>query len=190
MTWAQRIPGRIPVAIVSIMALQAIVLLAMGQPPICTCGTVRLWVGAVASSENSQQLTDWYTLTHIIHGFAFYLLLWLIAPRMAFGLRLAIAVGLEAGWEIVENTPFIIERYRQSAIGRGYFGDSAINSLCDTLACAVGFVVARILPAWATAAVAVAIELSLGLVIRDGLTLNLIQLIAPNDALSRWQMGQ
>jgi hypothetical protein len=114
----------------------------------------------------------------------------LVAPGMSFGLRLALAIGIEAGWEIVENSPFIIERYRQSAIARGYFGDSVINSVFDTLAATTGFVLARVLPVWAIVAIALAVELSLALAIRDGLTLNLIQLIAPNDAISRWQMGR
>lgn len=191
MTLSKPIPARIIVAIaISAVVLQAFVLWTMGQPPISASGTIRLWIGDISSAENSQQLIDWYTFTHVLHGFAFYGLLWLVAPGMSFGLRLALAVGIEAGWEIVENSPFIIERYRQSAIARGYFGDSVINSVCDTLASMAGFVLARVLPVWAIVAIALAVELSLGLAIRDGLTLNLIQLIAPNDATSRWQMGR
>jgi hypothetical protein len=191
MTLSEPIPARILLVIaISVIVLQAFVSWAMGQPLICTCGTIRLWIGDVSSAENSQQLTDWYTFTHVLHGFAFYGLLWLIAPRMPFGLRLTLAIGIEVGWEIVENSPIIIERYRQSAIARGYFGDSVINSVFDTLAAIAGFMLARILPVWTIVAVAAAVELSLALAIRDGLTLNLIQLIAPNEAISRWQMGQ
>ena len=161
----------------------------MGLPLTCKCGTIDWWYANPSGSETSQHLTDWYTYTHVIHGFAFYLLLWLIAPRMSFVMRLAIAVGLEAGWEALENTPLIMERYRQSALARGYFGDSIINSIFDTLAMTVGFLLARVLPVWASVALVATIELYLGLMIRDNFTLNVIQLIYPSDAISRWQAG-
>lgn len=187
-TWHERtaLGLCLPVA-AGLVALQALALLAMGHPLICTCGYIKLWHGIVSSSENSQHVTDWYTYTHVIHGFGFYLLLWLIAPRMHFGLRLVLAVGLEGGWEVIENTPFIIERYRQSALAQGYFGDSIINSTFDTLATALGFFLARILPIWSVIAFAIALELFLGYMIRDNLTLNIIQLIYPSDVISNWQ---
>ena len=172
-----------------IIALQAVILVAMGLPLICACGSVDFWHGNPSGPETSQHLTDWYSYTHIIHGFGFYLLLWLIAPRSSFGLRLVLAIGLEAGWEIIENTPFIMERYRQSALARGYMGDSVVNSVFDTLATVVGFVLARVLPVWISVAIVVAIELFLVYMIRDGLTLNVIQLIYPSDAISSWQSG-
>lgn len=134
----------------ALLLLQAAALIAMGHPAICPCGTIRLWVGNVASRETSQQLTDWYTSSHVIHGFLFYLLLRLVAPRASIGLRLVLAIGLEAGWEIIENTPWVIEHYRRLALAHGYVGDSVLNSLADTLAAVVGFALARILPVWAT----------------------------------------
>ncbi len=172
-----------------IVALQALALFAMGQPPICACGTIKLWHGLVSSAENSQQLTDWYTYSHVIHGLIFYFLLWLVAPSAPFGLRFALAIGIEASWEVFENTPFIINRYRQSALALGYVGDSIINSVFDTLAAAVGVVLARILPVWSTIALVIATELSLAYAIRDNLTLNIVQLIYPFEAISRWQTG-
>jgi hypothetical protein len=171
------------------VALQAATLLAIGLPAICTCGYVELWHANPSGSETSQHLTDWYTYTHVIHGFGFYLLLRLLAPRMSFGLLLALAVGLEAGWEIVENTPFVMDRYRQSALARGYFGDSVINSVADTLAAGLGVVLARRLPVWSIVALVVAMELFALYMIRDNLTLNIIQLIYPSDAISKWQAG-
>lgn len=190
MQWPERISLRTYLLIGAALILcQAIVLYAFGQPPICTCGTVKLWHGVVNSPENSQQLTDWYTFTHLLHGFAWYLLLRLIAPRASIGLRFALAVGLEAGWEILENSPIIIERYRQTALAQGYTGDSIVNSVCDTLAMALGFLLARKLPVAVVVVSAIAEELIVGAVIRDNLTLNIIQLIHPFEAISRWQAG-
>lgn len=171
-----------------VVMFQALILLWMGLPLVCTCGYIELWHGNPSGPETSQHLTDWYTYTHVLHGIGFYFLLWLIAPRMPFALRLALAVGLEAAWEVVENTPFVMERYRQSALARGYFGDSVVNSMFDTLAAALGVVLTRILPVWSITALAVAIELFLGYMIRDNLTLNIVQLIHPSEAISRWQM--
>jgi hypothetical protein len=172
-----------------IIALQAAVLLAMGQPPICACGYVKLWQGDVLSSENSQHISDWYIFSHVIHGFGFYFLLWLIAPRMPLGLRFVLALGIEAGWEVLENTPFIIDRYRQSALAQGYTGDSVINSVFDTLAAAFGFFLARLLPVWMIVVLAIATELFVGYMIRDNLMLNIIQLLFPSAAISAWQAG-
>jgi len=172
-----------------ILALQALILLAMGQPPICECGYVKLWHGVISSPENSQHLTDWYSYTHVLHGIAFYLILWLAAPGLPIGLRFALALGLEAGWEIFENTPFIIDRYRQSALAQGYFGDSVINSVSDTLATAFGFGLARVLPVWSIVALVIAAELFSAYMIRDNLVLNILQLVFPSEAISNWQVG-
>jgi hypothetical protein len=172
-----------------LVALQAIVLAAMGQPPICTCGTIKLWVGTVSGPENSQQITDWYSFSHVIHGIGFYFLLWLIFPRAPVALRFALAVGIEGAWEIFENTPFIIDRYRQQALANGYIGDSVLNSVCDTLMAMLGFVFARRAPVWASVALVVALEAFVGYMIRDNLTLNIIQLIYPSAAISHWQAG-
>jgi hypothetical protein len=178
-----------PVGLLLVGALvaQAMVLHLMGQPAICACGSVRLWAGTVLGPENSQQITDWYTPSHVIHGLLFYALGWLLLRGRSPLLALALALGIEIGWELVENSPLVIDRYREQALAQGYSGDSILNSLCDTTAMLIGYWLASRLPVRASVALALAAELFTAVMIRDNLTLNVIQLLAPSQAISAWQ---
>ena len=172
-----------------LLAVQALVLYLFGQPAICECGYVKLWEGVVLSSGNSQHISDWYTFSHIIHGFVFYLGLWYFFPHMSLGKRFLFAVGIEIAWEIIENTPMVINHYREQALAQGYTGDSILNSVSDTIAMVFGFVLAWRLPVWMIIALGLALEFFVGYMIRDNLTLNVLNLIHQFPAIAAWQIG-
>ena len=163
------------------------ILLAMGRPPICSCGEVALW--GASGPRQSQMLADWYSASHIVHGFLFYALLHFAARGWSIERRFLVALAIEAAWEIVENTPAIIDRYREATIALGYSGDSILNNFSDIGMMAAGFLAARRLPVWASVLVVAMLELVPLLVIRDNLVLNVWMLIAPSDAILAWQAG-
>jgi hypothetical protein len=170
-----------------VLAVAVGMLGAMGRPPICTCGTIELW-GQVGPTQ-SQMLADWYSPSHIIHGFLFYAILRWVWSKSSLEIRFLAALLIETGWEIVENTPMVIDRYREATAALGYSGDSILNSASDIAMMAVGFLLALRLPVWLSIAIVIAMELIALIVIRDNLTLNVWMLLAPNNAIKAWQAG-
>ena len=173
------------IILVVVLAISVAILWAMGRPPICTCGTVELW-GEVGAKQ-SQMLADWYSPSHVVHGFLFYAVLHLIWRRAPFERRFAVALFVEAAWEIIENTPMVIDRYREATIALGYSGDSILNNVSDILMMAAGFLAAKRLPVWASVVLVLLLELVPLVVIRDNLALNVLMLLAPSEAVLNWQ---
>ncbi|MBM3261545.1 DUF2585 family protein [Candidatus Kaiserbacteria bacterium] len=172
---------------IALFAVQIGTLYLFGQPGICTCDFVKLWEGDINSAGMSQHLSDWYSFSHIIHGFLFYLALWLLFPRTKVWQRLLIAMGLEIGWEIAENTPMVIEAYREQALARGYVGDSIINSVMDTFMMVIGFVLAWRAPVWLIVVLALAMEIGVAYFIHDNLALNILGFFHQFDFITQWQ---
>lgn len=170
-----------------LLGVQVLMLILMRHPLICTCGHIELWHAALSGPQTSQHLSDWYSFTHLEHGLLLYGLLRLARPNAAFATVLGFALGVEVLWEIVENSPWVIERYRQTALAAGYFGDSVINSLGDTGSMMLGVVLARVLPVRLSIALIIVIECGLAALIHDNLTLNIIQLIHPLQMVADWQ---
>ena len=172
-----------------IVAASAVALLAMGRTPICTCGEIDLWIGARDSAKTSQMLSDWYSFSHVVHGLLFYAGLWLVARGWAVEWRFVAALLIEAGWEVIENTPMVLDRYRESTAALGYSGDSILNSVSDIAMMALGFLAARKLPVWAAVALLLLLEIVPLIAIRDNLMLNVWMLLWPSEAVAAWQAG-
>lgn len=174
-------------AVVVVLVGTAFFLHNQGRLWWCSCGYLLLWSGDPWSSDNSQHLLDPYSFTHVLHGFLFYGLLALIVPRLSMVWRLWLAVSIESMWEVVENSEFVIQRYREETAALGYQGDTVVNSLSDILLCGLGFVLAYHLGFRRTFALFVVTEVALAIWIRDNLTLNILMLIYPIDAVKEWQ---
>ncbi len=180
---------QILIAIV-IVIIAVTILFSMGRIPFCKCGIISLWSSDVMSSQQSQQLADPYSFTHVIHGIIFYFLLWAIfRKRLTPAQRLLIAIGIESAWEILENTDYVINRYREATISLNYYGDSVFNNIGDIISMAIGFIAAWKFPKILTIGIVIAIELLLLYFVRDNLTINIIMLIHPVEAIKTWQAG-
>ena len=175
--------------VVLLLAVQAFVLHAFGQPTMSLTHSLMLWAGDVHSAENSQQLSDWYTSSHVIHGFLFYLALWFFFPKLPVWKRFIIAVAIESTWEVFENTPMVINHYRQQTLAQGYVGDSIVNSLSDTCAMILGFLFAWRAPIWATIGAAIGLELWVLYWIHDNLALNVLGFFWTPEFIAKWQSG-
>jgi hypothetical protein len=180
---------RAVLVILALIAATVAIELAMGRLPLGPDGRFGWWEGNIWSSAQSQRVADPYSFSHVLHGLLFYAGLRWIAPRLPLNTRLVLAVALEAAWEVAENSPLIIDRYRAVTIALGYEGDSVLNSTSDVLMMMVGFWLAATLRVRASVALAVASELAMLVLIRDNLTLNIIMLVYPIDAIRVWQMA-
>jgi hypothetical protein len=175
--------------VIALVVLTASLEIGMGRSLTYTNGPVRLWVGDVNSDQNSQQISDPYSFTHVIHGALFYGVTYLAMGPASIGARAVVALAIESAWEVYENTDTVINRYRAATIALGYYGDSVTNSVADILCCLLGFVLARRLAWWWTVSWVVVTEIALAIAIRDNLTLNIIMLIRPIEAIKHWQLG-
>ena len=173
----------------AIVAGAALIEWLAGRTPFCRCGRVRLWAGEVDGPENSQQLADWYSLGHLVHGLLFYAATAWLLPRRPLGERLVWAVAVEAAWEVTENSPSVIERYRAATVAAGYYGDSILNSLGDIGFMAIGFWFASRVPSRLSVIAAVVLELAALAAIRDNLALNVLMLVHPVASVRAWQGG-
>ena len=175
--------------VLGILLITAIMLLLMGRDAICSCGYISLWHGDPNSSGNSQHITDHYTFSHIIHGFIFYWALGTFGKQVTKGKRFIIALLIEVVWELLENSNMMIDRYRTATISLSYYGDSIVNSMSDIFAFIIGYRLAGKFPTWLTVTLAIGIELIVGYLIRDNLTLNVLMLLYPLNTVRIWQAG-
>lgn len=172
-----------------VLSVTTLLLVLQGRIWWCSCGQLNAWAPDIWSSHNSQHWFDAYSYTHVLHGVVFCgLIAWLL-PGVLPRWRLILALSVEAAWEVLENSQVIIQRYREATIGLGYEGDSIANSMADILCCGIGFVIARKLGFRLSALLFVLTELVLLVWVRDNLTLNVLMLTFPIEAVKTWQMG-
>jgi hypothetical protein len=177
----------IVLAVLAVIALTAIVERSIGRSPLGPDGRFGWWDGDIWSSENSQRVLDAYSFSHVVHGILFFAFLWLVARRLPVRYRFLIALLIEAGWEILENSPVIINRYREATIAQGYVGDSVLNSCSDVVMVALGFLFASRMRPWVSVTAVLVMEVVCLIWVRDNLTLNVIMLVHPIEAIKAWQ---
>lgn len=179
----------IVIAAIIMLAAQAIVLFWLGNSVICPCGVLKLWEAAVKTSENSQHMFDWYSLSHIMYGFILYFGLWLANKKLRWpvSILLLAAVAISVGWELFENTKFVVGHYQDQPLSLEYYGDSVMNSLVDTLCVAAGFLLASVMPVWAIVLLAVAMEITMAANVRDSVILNVVMFTLPLKPILNWQ---
>lgn len=175
------------ISMIAVFGLVATVEIHSGRSLLGPDGKFGWWDNNVWSSENSQRVADAYSFSHIIHGMLFYGFLWLVARKLPLKYRFLAALIIEAGWELLENSPLIINRYREATIALGYVGDSVLNSVCDVGMVAIGFLIARYSKVWVTIALILAMELGCLFWVRDNLTLNVLMLVHPVQSIKDWQ---
>ncbi len=174
-------------ATVLILVATALIEMNSGRSLFGPSGKFGFWEGSVWSSENSQRVADAYTFSHIIHGMVFYGFLWLVARRVPVKYRFIFALLIEAGWELLENSPIIIDRYRAVTISLGYVGDSVLNSVSDIVFAGIGFWISRYSKFWVSVFLIILMELGCLFWVRDNLTLNVVMLAYPLDSIKVWQ---
>ena len=181
---------RSQIVAVSLIIVASIIALALlGR--VWWCETVDAWPLSlqVNSRHNSQHVLDPYTFTHVLHGIMEFWLIGLVFRKVPMAWRFVIAIFIESSWEVLENTNYIINRYREATISLDYFGDSIVNSLADIVSCGIGFAIAHRVRLWWSAAIFFATEAILLIFIRDSLLLNLLMLVWPLEGVRQWQMG-
>ncbi len=172
---------------VAVFGVLVVALTMMGQPFHCSCSSFSPWAGDIWSLHNSQHLLDPYSFTHFSHGLLFFWGLTLVFPRWELGGKFRATLVLEGLWELLENSPWIIEHYRQATVSLEYFGDSAINSVGDMIACALGFILAASVPWWGALTAFLVLEVTLLFTIRDNLVLNVLNLVSHQPGIVEWQ---
>ncbi len=186
-------------ALFTVLTITGLIEYLIGRIPYCSCGYIQFWYGDTNGPGNSQHITDWYSFSHFIHGLLFFGITHVISRytgrkkglehRWSLGTRFVIAITLEALWELLENSPFVINRYRTATLAHDYEGDSILNSLVDIVTCGIGFICAKKIPVWMTVALIITLEVFAAYFVRDNLTLNIIMLLYPLEAVKLWQMG-
>ena len=188
MSWCELLPLR---ALHTLAVLGAVLIGATlylwGQPPICTCGEVRFWVGSVFSSGNSQHIADWYSLSHMVHGMLVVLVGRWLFPRVGLATLYLVAILTGVAWEIFEHTDFVLDRFRATTLYQGYIGDSVLNAVCDYLWMLLGFFIAHKAGQRLTLLFVVILEITSALTARDSLALTTLMVLYPVDAIEAWQ---